>query len=478
MRRPRGFLGNWLALASSDMAGQALSLVAVPRVARGLEPEGYGLYTLALSTAALFGLLAGAGLPAVIVTEVAKRGGTARAVLRPVIGVRLVSVSVAAGLALAVNRLSGARLDPAMAGLTVTLIATAAVLDVLESIAFGRRIVRFSSSLSLVNAVLWVALLYLVPARFLDARAILTLYVTLQAVQTAAYALFLIRASSPPAEHEPVEPLNVRLLLGRGLPYLWVNLSGVVLVQGPVLLLAAGSGAVEVGYYSAGYRLALPLTLLLGALARAALPHLVISYRAEPEHFRRTVQQGLQLVTALGPPAAVLLTGIAADVVRIILGPVYANTARVLGFLAGAMICLAVLSVLGLAVGAMERQHRLALLSTAATVLALPLIVLGASISATALAGLVALAYLLNLTVHLLALAPGFGFSHKGISLLLPILSATAIAAMFPHDAAAAVRWPLAVALAAGLLALRARALRRLYRSLRQDSDKVEVWPG
>lgn len=470
MRLPHGFLRSWLALASSDLAGQALSLLAVPRVARRLEPEGYGLYATALSNAALFGLLAGAGLSSVIVTHAAKHGAVRR-LIGPVVGIRTVSVSVAAVLALGFNLLTGAVLNPGLMALTVTLIGTSAVLDVLESIAFGRRIFRISSTLNLANSLLWVALLYAIPAHLLDAQGILGLYVGLQIAQTVAYALLLTRSGESGTAAVSESHVGVWSLLRRGLPFLWVNLTGIALVQAPVLLLAVGAGTKQVGLYSAAYRLALPVTLLLGALARAALPHLVVTYREQPAHFRRLVDRTAGLMSAGASAAAVALTGVATEVCALLLGPAYHDAARILGLLASAMSCLAVLSLLGLAVSAMEQQHRLVVLSTAAVGMAFPLIVVGAWQSASVLATLVAVAYLFSLVLHTLVLSRPLGLRDRGWRLLPGGLIAFTVAAVLPHDAGPLLRWPLAGAIAVALLCTRGGELASMPRPRAEHAD-------
>ena len=67
------FLRNWLALSFSDLAGQALSFLAMFRVARHLGPDNYGILTLMTSTASLFALFAILGLSQVIVVRSEER---------------------------------------------------------------------------------------------------------------------------------------------------------------------------------------------------------------------------------------------------------------------------------------------------------------------------------------------------------------------------------------------------------------------
>src|SRR5262249_16388742 len=159
-------------------------------------------------------------------------------VVRPVVMIRSGAVALACLLAALYNAATGARLDPVMIATAAALIVTVAALDGLESVAFGRRIVRYSSLLNLANSLAWLSCRYALPAHLLDARSILALYTALLAVQTGLYAL-LLHGSGPADPTGAAERAAITYLLRRSLPYLWLNLTGIVFVQAPVLLLAA-----------------------------------------------------------------------------------------------------------------------------------------------------------------------------------------------------------------------------------------------
>ena len=456
------FLKNWLTLLTSDMLGLVLSFLSVIRLARHLNPEGYGVYAVALSTASLFSLAAGAGLQPVIVTEIAKRHDAAGRILRPVLRIRLASVPAAALLLVSYYLFSDVVAGPTIILISLWMLVNLGILELLDSVAFGQQVMGYSAMLNVLNSVVWIAGLYVIPLERLTALNALAYFALLQSLQSAIYAVLLGRAgffgSSPFHYH-----LSARQMLRKSWPYLWMNLMGVAFVQGPVLLLARYSGTAEVGLYNAGYRLVLPLSLLIGALGRAMLPFLVAARQESESRFNEQILHVLGAITVLGGMAALITTAGAPEGVRLVFGGGYVEAVPTVINQVWAMYAYATLVVVGIVLAAMERQQLIARLATAGGGAALLLAVAGSGRGARTLSLLLLAGYLFNLTVHLWGLTrelPGAARRQLLLRVLSTTLFLAAVARLIDPGLPLWQRAGLALAPIAALLAVYRREAR------------------
>ncbi len=467
--RPHGlirstFLRNWLALLGADMASQALSFLSMFRVARHLAPEGYGVYTLALSTAGLAGLLAALGLAPVLVTQVAKRPEATRAVFLPALRIRAITVPMAMALVLLYYAYARGEASLTLITLTLVLLVAAGVVDLAESLAFGRQVMRYASALTLGHAVVWVAGLYAIPEARLTVTSILAYYAALQVAHALLfYALLWRDGYFRPAPDAP--PFRARALLSRSWPFFWTGAVGQMSTQAPVLLLAAWSGSVEVGLYNAGNRLVAPMLLVLAGLARAMLPHLVATRSRSEQDYRRGVNDILSLVSVFGGVLGIVLTAAAPEAIVLVLGEAYRPAVPAFINQVWTMYLYAVMIVLGIATSAREEQRTLAWLSTAGAVVALGFVLAGAGHGAVVLSACLLGSYAVNAMLNIWVLMKRLhaGRARPVLRQMVTILAIAAAARLIPVEGA----WWLRGAVAAALIVALAPWFRSELRLLR-----------
>ena len=300
MPRIRGtFLKNWFALSFSDLAGQVLSFFAMFRVARHLAPEGYGVFTLITATASLFALFGFVGLSQVVIVEVAKNKNAGRPTLKAALRVRALSVPLVLAALTFYYLVVKHEASSFVLLLTAVLVTNLNLADLFESVAFGRQVMKYTSVLNLSNSLAWVAGLYLIPLQHLTVEVILLYSVCLQVLRTVLY--YLIERRNRFFDVVPDAPhVATRTLLRAGLPYYWMSLVSGALVQLPVILLGTYSGNAEVGLYNAGYRLVIPLSLVLNGMSRVMFPKLVEVRKISPQAFSGLVYSFLSLLVFVG----------------------------------------------------------------------------------------------------------------------------------------------------------------------------------
>jgi O-antigen/teichoic acid export membrane protein len=393
------FLRNWLALSFSDLAGQALSFLAMFRVARHLGPDNYGILTLMTSTASLFALFAILGLSQVIVVEVAKNKHVSPWILRGVLRIRAISIPLTLVL-FAVYSVSIKHESISLVlVLTGILIINSSIADILESIAFGRQAMKYTSALNFANNVTWVIGLYVIPLRYLTIEVILLYSVSLQILRTIIY--FGLEWRDKFFQNVPGVFIVSKLeLLQLSAPYYWMSLVSAATVQVPVLLLGMFSGNAQVGLYTAGYRLVLPMSLVLNGMSRVMFPKLVQVRQASPRDFGESVHTFLSLLVFLGAAIALIVTAMSHELIWLTVGAKYASAAPSFINQLWYLYLYSLLIVIGITLAAMEQQRFLAILATIGAVVSLPFVYAGAHLGAVGLSQLLLLFYVLDLAMH------------------------------------------------------------------------------
>src|SRR4051794_12915519 len=87
----RVFTRSFATLAAGEAVARVLGTVAVVLRARRLEPAGFGLVTLGTTLVLWFGMLVDSGTEVLSIREVARSPGRFRAIVEPVLGLRLVA---------------------------------------------------------------------------------------------------------------------------------------------------------------------------------------------------------------------------------------------------------------------------------------------------------------------------------------------------------------------------------------------------
>jgi O-antigen/teichoic acid export membrane protein len=376
-----------------------MGFLAMFRVARHLAPEGYGQYALVLSTASFFGLIAFAGLSQVIVTEIAKDEKATGKYFTSAARIRFVSTIVSIALLVAYYLFVKNEHSAIIYAVTCVLMVNSSFADILESLAFGRQRMQYSSYLNIGVTTLWVVGLYIMPLDFLTIDVVLVFYTTIQIFRSLSY--YLIEYKNKFFEkrleaRSPVEGYLIRM----GLPYLWMNLLGMVSIQIPILLLGLWKGSEEVGLYGAGNRMAVPISLLLNAMARAIFPKLVSMRRSDENKFVTSVYEYLSLVIFVGGISSLLLLALSQEVVSITVGLKYLPAVPTFKNQIVLIFLYSIFIVIGSTLSAMEKQRTLSVLATINGIVSFAFVYYGAQKGGYVLSAALVISYCIGLVYH------------------------------------------------------------------------------
>lgn len=466
------FARNWSALVLSNVASQALGMLATIRIARLLSPEGYGHYNLIQVIANLSVIAAGMGLRQVIIRETARDTGSTASLCLTALKVRLpLTALVVAGLLLYGWAVPIVGLPKSL--LIVTLVISLLTWDLVESIAFGNERMDLSASINAVGSLLWAVAIWFVPASWITPLTVIGAFALLQCVEAIAYVAFIRSAGllRGPARLAPVVGL-----MRAGLPFYWLALLTAATNQVPVLLLGARSGPAEVGLYNAGYRLTFPLQVMISGAMTALYPGLAQLSQQNNDHFRSTVCRAALGLALLGSAGALTVSLLRSELVMVIFGSSYSVTADAIAFQVWYTVIYSLHVLVGTVLAASDRQAWLATLSSGYAAFSLPILWWSAANAATGLALGILFAAVVSIFIHwavLMRLVPDRRLLVVSMVILVSLLGAGLLAWRIPQTSPFFIRGGIALGFAACLVVL---ALREHTRHL-LPSQKLQPQP-
>ncbi len=168
----------------------------------------------------------------------------------------------------------------------------------------------------------------------------------------------------------------------------------------PILVLAERSNSAQVGLYNAGFRLLHPLQLIMGTGLSALYPYLSRARAHDPARYMRTITIAFKMIVIAGSGFALAISLVRFEVVELLFGSAYSGSADAMAFQCWYSVLFGILCLLGTSLAACDKQRWLALLTTAYTLVALPLIWIGTAHGATGLAAGLLTGAAINLVYH------------------------------------------------------------------------------
>lgn len=338
-----------LALAGSGLVGTAATT-------RYLGLEAFGSLTVALLLVSVFATLGDGGVYQVVARELARRPEDEPRLLANTLGVGLVAAVVTTGLAVLVGTIAYAgdreRIHQGIAILAVQLLFTG-----VNGTAFAFLTVRQRLAPMAIAAVL-SSLAFLVAlglAIWLDLGF---------AGVAAAYAIGGIANSGPAVwvlrgRLRPAADLGMWRDLAR-----WAAPQGAIVVLGVVyfrldsFLLSFLADRREVALYGLGYKVVEVLIFVPGYFVATLFPEFARAERRS-ERLAGMTQAGFTLLELMSVAVVIVFAGFAAETVRVVGGPRFADAAPVLAVLTAALVFLYLNTLFFQALVAMGEQRRL-----------------------------------------------------------------------------------------------------------------------
>lgn len=322
---------NIMSRLGAKFAGYLLGFAASILLVRYLGVERLGQYSYVSTFASLFGMLAGLGLPILLTREAARNKLSAGASLGAVLGLQY-GLSL---LTFALVAVSAALFNPKELALPIAILGLAVAINALVAPylamlnAFEK--MHVSSAIEVLSTVLRVGLILAAVHFRLDVTGLVALLVVNPVVDFVLTKLASDRYCARPAR--TYDPALLKRLLTSAIPFALMVIFNNLYFRIDIIMLQKMRGGAAVGIYSAGYKV-LDVLMVIGAnIAGVLYPRMASQASDAPRALERTIQRSYRYMTALGIPAAVVVTILAPWMVRMLFGDEFSASASVLRIL-------------------------------------------------------------------------------------------------------------------------------------------------
>ena len=370
------FVKNWSYLVLSDVITKAFGFFATILLARNLSPAGYGNYNVILAVSAIFTVVANFGMTQVITREIARRTEISGNLFFRALAIRFVSSFLAILGIIGYFLILEPQVDRMIILFTCIITISITAWDLAESIAFGRQIMKYSAVINSFASFVWIVVLFILPKNYFTILNVILIFSIIDVLKALVYFVILRKQNFLIKVETEFLP-NYKNIITMSLPYLWLWGMGIFSNQIPVLFLSQNTNAEEVGYYSIGLRLLIPITLVTSTAMKAVFPNLSKLYKENSERFQKIISDGSILILFFGSIVAAILTLFSKYFIPFLFGETYYNAIMPFNFLIWYMIIYSLDVLIGTALSASDRQFTLALLGTIDFLIAIPILYYG-----------------------------------------------------------------------------------------------------
>ncbi len=335
---------------------KVLGLVWLAIVARHLGDADFGHLTYALSLASLVGILVEFGFSSVITRAVARCPEEAPRYFSNVLSLRMTLSVISIPLTVLISLNTGATVATLAPVYIAAISASVAGLYATSnSVFFGREQMKFPSVIMVVSKVIailvgllmvrmglgifWIACVFLL-------ESVLNLIISVPVLSRQLGFPFVPR----------VDLAFWRYLLREATPFALALILGLVYFKIDVVMLSAMKGSRHVGWYSAGYRLLEGLVYLSAAFINTVFPTFSKLKATSQDQLRTAVGGAWEFLIGFGLPMAIGLALVSDRIVWTLFGEGYVETIPVLRWIGAALIFVFINNLLGVVLGAIDRQ--------------------------------------------------------------------------------------------------------------------------
>jgi O-antigen/teichoic acid export membrane protein len=418
---------NFSILTGTNISIQFLSVLSSIRVARLLQPQGYGLFNLMIVQASLFSVIATFGLSLVIIRYVARNKSDSKNIFHISNKIRLVSTLLAVLSLLIYNIfINKTSITPLFLFLLSTYIIFQSFWDSIQSIAFGNERMEASGYINLIFTGLWVISVYVIPKINFNIEILLTIYVFSQIIKTISYYFWLNKKIFR-KEHSSIynADINIKSIIRQSNYYFILAIFTALQNQVPILLLNQTSKLDQVGIFNLGNRILSPMQMALGMALTSLYPSLSRLAFTNKELFTERIKNLMNFLVIIGVWGCICFTLFSKEVVLLLYGKAYLDSAKVILIQCWFTMLYSIFCTIGMVLSSYDKQRTLAILSIIYGILALPIFYMGAKYGAIGLAWAFVIAAYINMTYHWIVfknlLSPylTFNYSFKLFSIII-----------------------------------------------------------
>lgn len=393
---------NWSYLLFSDLSQAGINFFVFIILARKLSPDGFGELNVVLSVFMLFTVFANnVGSNHVITREVTLHPEATKGMLVTLAPLRVLSF-IATTIAIVIYTFYTKNGDLSIIVFSSILVFGNSIWDLSESITFGHLVTRFTTIFNLIFSISWLLFIIVLPVKITSVKFVLVIYCTLFVLKSLAYLYTVVKRYA--IDFSCFSDIGIKGIFVMSLPYLFMRGLGSLTDQFPILMLNSNCGNAEVGYFSVGSRLIIPITLTVSTGLRALFPYLTKLYDKDRTLFEQKVVQSFGFVFIWGSIMAFILVNTSSLWIPIFFGTKYVNSVDAFNILAwfGVGMCFDLL--LSTILSSTYKQNTLAIITTIDFIVIFPFLYFGVKHGAIGLSFAKLLSLFLVLIYHIVVI--------------------------------------------------------------------------
>lgn len=379
-------LFNWSILTVSNLIYQILIFAVLLRIAKILEPLQFGFFTIIITAVTIAQIFTSLGLQKVVTREIARKPNTvskiAKKTLFPTFFAFIVSTICLLIYLFKIETISSLEI---LIFSSILLFALT-LWNYVEPLAFGIQEMNISAYLNIVGAVALFLIIYFLPTEDFNYRIAFIVYSSVFFIRSFLYLLIEWRKKYFSQQFPENFSISTKALLKKSLPFYWNLLLGIPTVQLPILFLSQFSGQTEVGYYSIGNKLAMPLNLIASNLFIAIFPVLSRLFINDENLFREITKEIFEVLVICGTVITLAMGLASREIVVLLLGENYSPSIPIFALQIWAAFVLILLSYISVILSSTDNENLLAKLSVFNAVLIGIVCLVGANYGALGLA--------------------------------------------------------------------------------------------
>ena len=370
---------NWSYLIFSNISTQIIGFFVMIFLAKKLSPEGYGEFNIILSIVALFSVFANSGMNLVLTREVTLNIKSSKAIFSLIVPIRIFSFlisTIALLIYLHINDFSFSVIYL----FSIILILSNNLWDLSQSIAFGHLVTKYTTILNFVFSLVWLISVVVIPDSVFDIELIIIIYAIILLIKGLSY-LFVVHKKYIKNYKELINLTRMSIFV-MCIPYIWMRSLGAFADQVPILMLDNNSGSEEVGFYSLGARLVVPITIIINTGIVAIFPFLTKLFKEDVNQFKIRIIEGFNFVLVIGTLISVLLVLTSKYWIIFLFGEQYFSSILVFNTMAWFSVLLSFDLLLSAALSSTYKQKTLAIITTIDFLILFPIFYIGAQYGA------------------------------------------------------------------------------------------------
>lgn len=393
---------NFSVLTSTNMVIQLLSVLSSIRIARLLQPQGYGQYNLMLVQAGIFSVIASWGLSLVIIRYVARNRQDSKYIFLISNKIRIATTLLAILCFLIYNLFINKETTSLLFILLLsTLLIFQSLWDSIQSIAFGNERMQSAGYINLLFTAIWVASVYVIPKENFNLNVILSIYVLTQVLKTVSYYYWLnSNILSKDQSLAGNSEITIKTIISQSNFFFILAVFTAIQNQVPILFLNQMSTVDQVGIFNLGNRILSPMQLALNMALTSLYPSFSRLALTNKKLFTERIMNLINLIVIVGVCCCICFTLFSKEVVVLLYGEPYLESARVILIQCWFTVLFAVFCTIGMVLSSFDKQKLLAILSIIYGVIGVPFFLIGSKSGAIGLAWAFVIAGFLNMTYH------------------------------------------------------------------------------